>query len=488
MKKVIVIIAVILALVLAGAGGFLWYGNFYVSNHGIDQIPDHVELQPNELGTVVAVGRGLYDENGDRFDIKGINFGNLFIAEGWMTVNSVGAVYNDDGSFKKVNEQGIVEEYQEIYQEEMDAILAQRVANGDFTQSQLDALNDAFFYAYCTEADFRLIRDTGLNTIRLPMYYRNFMEGSDENLTMRPDAFEKLDSFLELAQQYGLKVIIDMHGVAGGQSGYEHCGTRDMDFWENENYIEAMCTLWRNIVSHYVDERPDLASTILAYDLVNEPTKRTEGGSGKLQWEVMDRLYDAIRQVDAYHVISIEGVWYPTSLPNPVDYGWENVLYQYHFYNWNHDKGIPNELYYSLMSGLYAHSDYEVPKFVGEFSFFDKQGQWAKYLGQYDDLGWGWTIWSYKIVSVGYWDSSWGLAVNKLNLQNDPGTPVEEYRLKLDIRTASYDEIMAVWSAEQTNYAGQEGAYKLYSDGALYNVLKTYFGEEFAVDADALAE
>jgi glucan 1,3-beta-glucosidase len=102
----------------------------------------------------------------------------------------------------------------------MDAILAERVANGDFTQEQLDQLLDAFFYAYCTEADFKLIKDTGLNTIRLPMYYRNFMEGPDDALTMRDDAFEKLDYFLELAKKYDLKVIIDMHGVVGGQSGY----------------------------------------------------------------------------------------------------------------------------------------------------------------------------------------------------------------------------------------------------------------------------
>jgi hypothetical protein len=83
---------------------------------------------------------------------------------------------------------------------------------------------------------------------------------------------------------------------------------------------------------------------------------------------------------------------------------------------------------------------------------------------------------------VGYWDSSWGLVVNKLNLQNEAGTPASEYRLKLDIRTASYDEMMAVWSNETTQYAGQEGAYKLYKDGMLYNVLKDYFGESFAVE------
>jgi hypothetical protein len=273
-----------------------------------------------------------------------------------------------------------------------------------------------------------------------------------------------------------------MHGVVGGQSGYEHCGTRDIDFWDTEIYIQQMCDLWRNIASHYVNDRPDLASTIVAYDLVNEPVKRTELATGKLQWDVMDRMYDAIREVDKHHVISIEGVWYPNSLPDPEKYGWENVLYQYHFYNWNHNKGVTNEMFYSAMFALYLESNYNVPKLVGEFNFFDDKDAWSKYLVQYDELGRGWTIWSYKIVSVGWWDSSWGLVVNKLDLQNAPGTAQEDYKLKLDLRTASYEEIMAVWSAESTQYDGQEGSYKLYRDGMLYGIFKDYFGEDFKVD------
>ena len=469
------VISLVLCVALF-AGGVLAWGGYYASNYQKNHAPEHIDLVANELGTITAVGRGLYDANGDRFDIKGINFGNLFIAEGWMTVNSIGALYNDDGGFAKVNDQGIVEEYEEIYQEEMDVILSER-----FTEEEIKALNDAYFYSYCTEADFQLIKDTGMNTIRLPMYYRNFMEGPDEALTMRDDAFEKLDYFLELAKKYDLKVIIDMHGVVGGQSGYEHCGTRDMDFWENPVYIASMCQLWYNIADHYVNERSDLASTILAYDLVNEPTKRTEIGTGPLQWSVMDLLYKAIRKVDTQHIISIEGVWYTCSLPNPETYGWENVLYQYHFYNWNHEI-VKNWMFYNLQFALLSVTDYEVPRMVGEFSFFGDNAAWAEYLAQYDKLGWGWTIWSYKIVSVGWWDSSWGIVVNKLNLQNDADTPIDEYKLKLDLRTASYDEIMEVWSNQQTQYNGQEGPYQLHDDGKLQEVLEAYFGEDYKVN------
>ena len=470
MKKVLIGILVAVALIAAIAVGGIALGLSYVNESAKNPIPEKATVTENGYGTITAVGRGLYDQKGDLFEIKGINFGNLFISEGWMTTNSIGPLLNNDGSFKNVNEEGIVVDYEEIYQEEMDKILAER-----FTPEQIKALNDAYFYSYCTEADFQLIKDMKLNTIRLPMYYRNFMEGDDSSLVMRDDAFEKLDYFLDLAKKYDLKVIIDMHGVVGGQSGYEHSGTRDIDFWDNETYIESMCTLWKNIATHYVDERPDLASTILAYDLVNEPTNKNEIGTGRKQWDVMNRLYEAIRAVDKHHVISIEGVWYPTSLPNPEEYGWENVLYQYHFYNWNQDKGISNDMFYGLQLLLYRFSDYDVPKMVGEFNFFADKEAWAKYLDVYDKLGWGWTIWSYKIVSVGWWDSSWGVAVNKLNLKNSSDTPIDEYNLKLDIRTASYEEILESWSDQKTEYGTQEGAYKIHDDGVLYKVINDYF-------------
>ena len=384
-----------------------------------------------------------------------------------MTVNSIGAAYNKDGSFVSVNDQGIVEEYEEIFQEELDALLASR-----FTEEEIEALNDAYFYSYCTEQDFINIKNLGLNTIRLPMYYRNFMEGPDEALTMKDDAFDKIDYFLTLAKKYELRVILDMHGVVGGQSGYEHCGTRDCDFWTNETYINSMCELWQNIANHYVVDRPDLASTILAFDLVNEPTNRNEIGTGELQWEVMNRLYQAIREVDTHHVISIEGVWYPVSLPSPEKYGWENVLYQYHFYNWS-ESTTPNWLFYDFMYALLSISDYDVPKFVGEFNFFGNKDTWLEYLEVYDNTGLGWTIWSYKVISVGWWDNSWGLAVYKMNLQNSADTPIDEYKLKLDLRTASYEEIMAEWSTQHTDDGTNGGKYKL--GGVTVDVLKEYF-------------
>ena len=57
---------------------------------------------------------------------------------------------------------------------------------------------------------------------------------------MKENAFDIIDWFLENAKKYDLMVILDMHGVVGGQNGYEHSGTRNIDFWKNEIYQEEI--------------------------------------------------------------------------------------------------------------------------------------------------------------------------------------------------------------------------------------------------------
>lgn len=422
----------------------------YVNNYGTDyenKIPTRQDVTHHEMETIKAIGRGLYDKDGARYEIKGVNFGNWLIQESWMSVNSLGPVLNDDGSYASINYEGTVEEYVKVYQEELEQAL---INNPNLTEEQVKTLWDVYYKSYCKEEDFQNIKNIGLNTIRLPMYYRTFMEGPDDNLVMKENAFELVDWFLEMAKKYDLKVILDMHGVVGGQSGHEHSGTRKKEFWTNPNYIAKMCELWGNIAYHYKEVRPDLAYTILAYDLVNEPAY--QGYSTTiLQWEVMNLLYKAIRAIDKDHVISIEGCWHFNNLPDPKKYGWENVLYQYHIYNWDYQK-IKNDIFYTYHWLTFAFNDYEVPKFIGEFTFFDQKDEWVKYLNKYDERGLGWTLWTYKTISVGWWDSSWGIYVNRLNLKNE--------QLKLDVRSATYDEIYDVWSKQGTNESYQTGLLK----------------------------
>ena len=122
-------------------------------------------------------------------------------------------------------------------------------------------------------------------------------------------------------------------------------------------------------------------------------------------------------------------------------------------------------------------ADYDVPRYIGEFTFFDDEERWVRYLNLFDEMGFGWTFWSYKTISVGWWDSSWGLYVQKMHLYNrdENGelvvtTDPSKYVLKLDVRTAPYEDLYKEWSTQETDrYYRTE---KMYSYIEKYNESK----------------
>ncbi|MBO4541372.1 MAG: cellulase family glycosylhydrolase [Bacilli bacterium] len=402
-----------------------------------------------------AQGRGTYDLDGNLFTLRGVNFGNYFIQEGWLGPVSLGAKKNPDGSYVKINEDGIVEEYEETYQEELEQAL---LDNPNLSVAQVESLWDAYYTSYAQNEDFANIKNLGLNGIRLPMYYGNFVQGEAGNLQWKENAFHYLDRFLDMAKANGLLVVLDMHGLEGGQSGYEHSGSRKCEFWEKGVYQNDMADLWQGIALHYRDERPDLFSTIFAFDLANEPTPKQQSGSAKKQWDALDKLYRAIREVDEDHIIMFEGVWEFSNLPDHLSYGWENVVYEFHFYNWNSGT-VPNDLFWAAMNMALSKSDAGVPYYIGEFTFFDDKETWVKMLRQFDEWHYSWSLWTYKVACVGWWDNSWGIYVDKMNLKNG--------QLKVDLRSASYEEILAVWAHQGTSESYSE-------TGVTYQALQEY--------------
>ena len=453
-KKIIISTFSVLGIILISFG-LIANTSYNFGKKEYNNLSEKVEVTHKKIETYKAIDKGIYDLEGNLFQIQGINYGNLLIQEGWMSVNSLGPKLNEDGSYAKINSEGVIEEYEEVYQEELDLALKN---NPNLNQEKINELWSIYYKSYCQEIDFQNIKEIGLNTIRLPMYYRNFLEGEDDQLVLKENAFEFIDYFLENAKKYDLKVILDMHGVVGGQSGNEHSGTRRTEFWTNEIYQKEMCDLWKNIASYYLNERKDLASTILAYDLINEPALDKKVTT-KREWDVMDKMYKAIREVDEDHIIAIEGCWYFDSLPDPKKYNWENVMYEFHLYNWDNEK-VSNDVYHTLHFFKWMTTNYDVPIYIGEFNFFDKKDEWIKWLNEYDERGLNWSIWSYKTISVGWWDMSWGIYVYKMNLRDE--------KQKLDVRTATYEEIKELWS--------NQGTKETYKDtGVLKSVLEQHF-------------
>lgn len=437
----------VLALALI-AGGFVLYSNLY-------KVPAQSPSIVNTTGLVQASGRSLYDAQGNRIQLRGINAGQILLQEGWMSPFALEPEKNKDGSYVKDADGNI--QYPEFSEEEFRAALA---TNPNLAGHDPEALMQYYRECFFTEEDFRIIREElGFNVIRLPFYWRNLLNG-DLSRKDEETAFGYLDWFVSKAAENGLYVILDLHGAPGSQNGYEHSGVaqREAGLWDSEENVAATVDLWTYVARHYTETRPELGKWIASYDLMNEPTEVFKGITTKKCWDVFDKIYDAIRAAGDNHVINLECCWDFARLPDPVDYGWENVQYEYHWYNWANE-ALPYALFYAYQDLSNIGRDYDVPVLIGEFTFFEDRDAWEKGLALFDQRGYNWTIWNYKTTVTGWWTSSWGVYTCQLKFIT------ENEETKYNVATCTYEEYIATCEKTRTENC---------ATGTLYEVLKDY--------------
>ena len=358
---------------------------------------------PKEMSLLTVKDGYIVNEKGENVVLKGVNLGNWLLWETWM---------------------GIVPEYTKdwSYFDTID-LLVER-----FGEEQTTEIIKTYEDNFITENDIAQFEKLGFNCVRVPFWYRNFMTEDLEWLTENHDdnrGFQKLDWLIKTCEKYGIYVILDLHGAPGGQSK-NHCTGKAgrNELYENEEMMNATVELWCAIANRYKDNK-----TVCAYDLLNEP-QNNSGYEGDYSWiaeseeavsrtnKAYDLLYKAIREIDKNHIISFEGVWSTTVLPNPKDMGYENMLYQLHLYD--KDKGM---IKYRVKELKTARKDWGVAVVVGEYNNGDFE-YYAQKLYDKNDISR--VKWTYKTFNVG---EQWGI----FNKDVD----------RIDIKTASYEEIIA---------------------------------------------
>lgn len=446
----IILIALLILVLLAGTvvGGLVIYSKTY-------SIPEQAATIENNTGLVQAHGRSLYDADGKRIQLKGVNAGQMLVQEGWMSLFALEPLKNEDGSYVKDKDDNI--QYPAFAEEDLRAGIA---SNLNLNTYDIEELMDIYRSCFFAEEDFRIVKEElGLNTIRLPFYYLNIL---NEDLTRKSeeDAFTYLDWFISKAAEYELYVVLDLHGAPGAQNGYEHSGSSKEcpELWENEENIAATVDLWDFVSMHYLETRPDLGRWIATYDILNEPTYEAGGVTTKECWEVFDQIYDAIRDNGDQHVVTIESCWDFSRLPDPADYGWENVQYEYHWYNWQADV-LPYDLFYIYQDMKNIGRDYDVPVYIGEFNLFEDREAWDKQLELFDDRNYSWTVWNYKTAVTGWWTSSWGVYTCQMK------AVTEWEQTKCNVATCTYEEFVATCEKYKTENC---------ATGILYEVLTDY--------------
>ncbi len=360
----------------------------------------------------------LVNEKGEQVLLQGVNLGGWLLQESWMC-----PVNGEDRKWANLDTLQVLE--------------------SRFGTEKTAKLIESYQDNWITEWDIENIANMGCNVIRVPFWYRNFMKDTQGTwITENPDdnpGFKRLDWVIEQAEKNDMYVILDMHGCPGGQSMDHCCGTLGVnELYTDETCQNTMELLWRTIAARYKDN-----PAVAAYDIMNEPQNNSgyedehsydpwNSQSWEMSNQIYDRMIKAIREVDNRHVITVEGIWRVSNLPDPKIVGWENVMYQTHLYDDNSGFVKQTQAMADTMQ------KYGVAGYVGEF-----QNLYGIALCKEKNINW--TTWTYKGTGSNIGTFFWyiGNDVWDADLQND------SYELILAkwgevLQTKKFQEVTAV--------------------------------------------
>jgi aryl-phospho-beta-D-glucosidase BglC (GH1 family) len=332
-----------------------------------------------------ARGNELRDAKDRVVMLRGLNVGGWLLIEPWMC---------------PLDRSGVKDEFS-----------ARELLERRFGPAAAAELIGTYQDHWFTAADLDRIAALGMNLIRVPFWYRNLQTEEGEWL---PGGFDRLDWVIAEAGKRGIYTILDLHGAPGGQTKGESTGRvrGRAGLWHDEAHLDRTVALWRAVATRYRGN-----PAVAAYDLLNEPSEAPSLGA---LWSAYDRLYRTIREVDPDHTITVEGCintrvgersihWGWEALPHPHHFGWSNVLYQMHHYewDWNHlDK--QNRGTDFQVAEWRKHRSQGVPAFIGEFNPMAREEAWNHALRSYSQAGLHWAFWTFK-ANHGTGSDSWGL-------------------------------------------------------------------------------
>ena len=216
--------------------------------------------------------------DGKPFLIQGINLGNWLNPEGYMFL------FKDVSSYRLIDQ------------------AFREMVGSDFTDQFWKAFKDN----YITREDIAYIKQTGMNSIRLPFHYKSFTEEDYMGLKSNQDGFARIDSVIKWCKEEGLYIILDMHDAPGGQTGDNIDDSYGYPWlFESEESQQLFCEIWKKIANRYKDE-----PAILGYDLLNEPIATHFNNKEEINKHlvpVYKKGIEAIRSVDKNHIILLGG-------------------------------------------------------------------------------------------------------------------------------------------------------------------------------------
>jgi hypothetical protein len=314
-----------------------------------------------------ARGQDMVNEKGEKVLLRGVGLGNWMLPEGYMW--KFGGQYDRPRRIEK--------------------LVSDLIGSEEGTRFWAE-----FRKSYVAEADIRRIAELGYNSVRPALNSRLFLGESEPPVPVE-EGFALLDNLVRWCKANGVYVIIDMHGAPGGQTGQNIDDSADdrPELFMQAKYQDRLVDLWTTLARRYKDE-----PVVAGYDLLNEPLPERTGAAAKyrhLLEPLYQRITKAIRQVDAKHMIVLEGVDWANDwsvFTKPFD---SNLVYQFHYYCWD----SPTQLK-SISRYLDFRQRFNAPVWVGETGERDNLIYWAT-MEYFEANNIGWSFWPWKKLDAG---------------------------------------------------------------------------------------
>lgn len=352
---------------------------------------------------LTTYGQDIVNRKGEKIRLRGVNLGAWMIWEDWLCP----------------------------YEESLDHYTVFEILTERFGEEKAYELVNTYMDNWITEYDLDQIKEMGFNSVRVPFWYRNFYYDDSGRKILNKNGewdFSRLEWIVEECSKRRLYVVLDMHGAVGYQSDAPHNGKGGScrlyeDTEQGEKYRKLTDELWSEIAKRFSGN-----PAVAMYDLLNEPMCDVDAGEIERRINnemIYTRLYDTVRSVDEEHIITMEAIWTAIALPMAWTKGWDNVVYQVHFYN---NSNFIFNIFTWFTKFIYA----DVPMMMGEF-YPHQQTTWKNCFKTLDKANYSWFLWTYKATGHGMWSSDWCIRGSKDGFE------------RANVRNDSYEEIARKW-------------------------------------------
>ena len=336
-------------------------------------------LQASSQGFLKTDGKRIVNAKGENVLLRGMGLGGWMLQEGYMLgINKEGQQYR--------------------IRQRIDSLIG---------KEKTSEFYDAWLANHTSKADIDSLKAWGFNSVRLPMHYNLYTLPVEEEKmagqqTWINKGFEMTDKLVSWCKANNIFLILDLHAAPGGQGNDNNIADRDPakpSLWDSPANQQKTIALWKKLAERYKNE-----TTIIAYDIINEPNwgfedpQKDKNGLGEKKNEPLEKLMReitvAIREIDTNHIIIVEGNGWGNNYSGIFDDGvWDkNMVLSFHkYWNYNDQNSISHIIKY--------RDDLGVPVWLGETG--ENSNVWftqAIHLLESNNIGWAW----WPLKKLGY--------------------------------------------------------------------------------------